>query len=166
MVTYILATAVSVLLFVGDRVTKIFIDNSMTLGEVKPFIPKLFNLYYVHNNGGAWGILAGYTWVLLTVTAIIMILGITVLICKGCKNSWLFWAVSLILSGGLGNMYDRIFNSGRVIDFIQFDFWKTFPIFNIADCAIVAGCCVLVVYFILDSIRENKTRKEAVNDGK
>lgn len=166
MLSYILATVVAVLAFAADRITKVYISNSMVLGESAELIPGVFNLYYVHNNGGAWGILAGYTWVLLAVTAVIMIIGITVLVCKGLKNPWLFWSISLILSGGLGNMYDRIFNAGRVVDFIQFDFWKIFPIFNIADCAIVAGCCVLILYFILDTVGEQKRRKEISNDGK
>ncbi len=158
MFSYILAAVVSVLLFFADRASKIFITNNMALGENTDFIPGLFNIYFVHNSGGAWGILAGYTWVLLTVTAVIMIVGVTVLICKGLKNPWLFWSVSLILSGGLGNMYDRIFNAGRVIDFIQFDFWQTFPIFNVADCAIVIGCGVLILYFILDAIKEQQRK--------
>lgn len=153
MLSLILAGVTAVLFLIADRVSKILVVGNMALGESAPLVPKLFNLYYVHNSGGAWGILAGYTWVLLTITAVIMIVGVTVLICKGIKNKWLFWAVSLILSGGLGNMYDRIFNSGRVVDFIQFDFWQSFPIFNVADCAIVIGCAVLIIYFILDAVK-------------
>ncbi len=158
MLSYILAGVVAVIAFAADRISKIYISSSMALGDTAPLIPKLFNLYYVHNSGGAWGILAGYTWVLLTLTAVIMIIGLTVLVLKGLKNKWLFWSICLILSGGLGNMYDRIFNSGRVIDFLQFDFWQTFPIFNIADCSIVIGCAVLIVYFILDAINDRKLR--------
>ncbi len=158
MLSYILAGVVAVIAFAADRISKIYISSSMALGDTAPLIPKLFNLYYVHNSGGAWGILAGYTWVLLTLTAVIMIIGLTVLVLKGLKNKWLFWSICLILSGGLGNMYDRIFNSGRVVDFLQFDFWQTFPIFNIADCSIVIGCAVLIMYFILDAINDRKLR--------
>lgn len=165
MVSYILAAIVAVLAFVADRVTKFYISSGMTLGEEAPLIPNILNLCYVHNSGGAWGILAGYTWVLLTLTAVIMVIGITVLVCKGLKNKWLFWSICLILSGGLGNMYDRIFNSGRVVDFLQFDFWQTFPVFNVADCAIVIGSAVLILYFVLDTIEDNK-RKELTNDSK
>ncbi len=165
MLSYILAGVVAVIAFAADRISKIYISGNMALGESAPFIPKLLNIFYIHNSGGAWGILAGYTWILLTVTAIIMIIGLTVLVCKGLKNKWLFWAICLILSGGLGNMYDRIFNNGRVVDFLQFDFWQTFPVFNIADCAIVLGCGVLIVYFILDAIRDRK-RKGKPDDSK
>ena len=165
MVSYILAVVVSVIAIAADRITKFYISTGMTLGEEAPFIPHILKLCYVHNSGGAWGILAGYTWVLLTLTAVIMIVGITVLVCKGLKNKWLFWSICLILSGGLGNMYDRIFNSGKVVDFLQFDFWQTFPVFNIADCAIVIGSAVLIIYFILDAIEDNK-RKGISNDDK
>ena len=164
MLSYILAAIVAVGMFAADRITKLCIVNNMALGESAEFLPGLFNIYYVHNSGGAWGILAGYTWVLLTLTAVIMIIGITVLICKGLKNPWLFWSISLILSGGLGNMYDRIFNSGRVVDFIQFDFWQTFPIFNVADCAIVVGCGVLILYFVLDAFKTTSEKEEEPTD--
>lgn len=165
MFSYIIAAVVAVLSFAADRLSKAYIVNNMALGESAELLPGLFNLYFVHNSGGAWGILAGYTWVLLTLTAVIMIIGITVLICKGLKNPWLFWSISLILSGGLGNMYDRIFNAGRVVDFIQFDFWQTFPIFNIADCAIVVGCGILIFYFVLDAVRSSsKSTKESHDD--
>lgn len=161
MLSFILAGVAAVVFFTADRISKALVVANMSLGDSAPLIPKLFNLYFVHNSGGAWGILAGYTWLLLSITAVIMIIGVTVLICKGTKNKWLFWAVSLILSGGLGNMYDRIFNGGRVIDFIQFDFWQSFPIFNIADCAIVIGCAVLILYFILDAVKPSEKEEKA-----
>ena len=161
MLSFILAGVAAVVFFAVDRISKALVVANMSLGDSAPLIPKLFNLYFVHNSGGAWGILAGYTWLLLSITAVIMIIGVTVLICKGTKNKWLFWAVSLILSGGLGNMYDRIFNGGRVIDFIQFDFWQSFPIFNIADCAIVIGCAVLILYFILDAVKPSEKEEKA-----
>lgn len=161
MLSFILAGVAAVVFFAADRISKALVVANMSLGDSAPLIPKLFNLYFVHNSGGAWGILAGYTWLLLSITAVIMIIGVTVLICKGTKNKWLFWAVSLILSGGLGNMYDRIFNGGRVIDFIQFDFWQSFPIFNIADCAIVIGCAVLILYFILDAVKPSEKEEKA-----
>ncbi len=159
MLTYILAGVCSLVFLVVDRITKINIENTLKLGESKEFLHGFLNIFYVHNNGGAWGILAGYTWVLLAVTAVIMLIGLMLLVCKGSKDPWLFWSISLILSGGIGNMYDRIFNNGMVIDFLQFDFWQSFPVFNVADCAIVLGCGVLIVYFILDTVRDTKRRK-------
>ena len=56
-------------------------------------------------------------------------------------------------------MIDRLFRRGLVVDFLQFDFWQDFPVFNIADCAIVIGCGLLILHFILDWIKEIKEKK-------
>ena len=58
-------------------------------------------------------------------------------------------------------MIDRIFNDGKVIDFLHFEFWPTFPVFNVADCAIVIGSCLLVLYFIMDTAKETKTKRNS-----
>ena len=56
-------------------------------------------------------------------------------------------------------MIDRIFRGGKVIDFLQFGFWEEFPVFNIADCAIVVGCGLLLLYFVIDTVKDYKNRK-------
>ena len=89
-----------------------------------------------------------------------MIAAVWWLIKKGRKNKFLFVAVCLIISGGLGNMIDRIFRGGKVVDFIQFAFWETFPVFNIADCAVVIGCAILVCYLLVDIIKEQKEKEK------
>ena len=66
----------------------------------------------------------------------------------------------LVLSGGVGNMIDRVFRDGNVIDFLHFEFFPSFPVFNVADCAIVVGAGLLILYFLIDSVRESK-RKSA-----
>ncbi len=165
MLTYILAGICSLIFLAADQITKNIVAESFVLGEQRDFINGFINLFYTHNNGGAWGFLAGQTWALLAITAIIMVICITLLVCKGSKNPWLFWSVSLILSGGVGNMIDRIFNGGMVIDFLQFAFWPTFPIFNVADCAIVIGCCILLIYFTMDVFNDYKKRKNLSNVG-
>ena len=51
-------------------------------------------------------------------------------------------------------MIDRIFNDGKVVDFLHFEFFPKFPVFNIADCGVVVGACLLILYFVLDFIKE------------
>lgn len=165
MLTFILAVVSSVLLLVADQFTKLLVLENFTLGETKVFIKGLLNFCYVENDGGAWGMLGGYTWLLLAITAVTMIACIMWLIVKGRKNPFLFWAVSLIISGGIGNMLDRIFRAGRVVDFLQFGFWQSFPVFNIADCAIVIGSGLLILYFVLDTVKELKAKKENSSNG-
>ena len=160
MLTFILAVASAVLLLITDQITKLLVINNFTLGETKVFINGILNFCYVENDGGAWGMFGGHTWLLLSVTAAAMIICIAWLIIRGRKNPFLFWAVSLIISGGIGNMLDRVFRGGRVVDFLQFGFWQSFPVFNIADCAIVVGCGLLILYFVTDTVKEIKAKKE------
>lgn len=98
---------------------------------------------------------------MLSVTIIIMLICITMLLKFGVRNKLMFWAVVLVLSGGIGNMIDRIFRDGNVIDFLHFSFFSQFPVFNIADCGIVIGAGLLVLYFVLDIIKDNRAKKEA-----
>ncbi len=156
--TYILAIAVSVLFLLADRITKYLVVSGMSLNESIPFIPEFMDFTYIYNTGGAWGILSGKTWILVLFTAVVMIGCVIFLIKNGKKTPLLFWSVCLILSGGVGNMIDRIFNDGKVIDFLR-TLFIDFPIFNIADCAVVIGSGLLILYCILDIVREAKEEK-------
>ena len=46
------------------------------------------------------------------------------------------------------------------MDFLHFQFWPSFPVFNVADCAIVVGAGLLILYFVLETVKEAKTKKE------
>ncbi len=162
--SYILAIACSFVALVVDRITKIYILGNMPLYDVRDFINGFINITHIKNTGGAWGILSGNTAILVVVTLIIMAVCIWLLIRYAKDSKLFFWAISLVLSGGLGNMIDRIFYAGKVVDFLQFDFWKSFPVFNIADCVIVLGCGLLILKFILEFIEENKQKKVSQND--
>lgn len=158
--SYILAALLSALLLAADQFTKYLITANFVLGQSKPFWPGVLEFTYIHNNGGAWGLMEGHTWLLLTVTLLIMIVCIALLIKKGLKNKLLFWAICLILSGGLGNMVDRLFRGGEVVDFLHLQFMPKFPVFNIADCAVCIGAGLLLLYFVIDIIRDARLAKQ------
>ncbi len=162
MISYILAVLTGVIVLGLDQYTKYYIISHYELGESSEFIKGIINIIYVNNKGGAWGILQGYTWTLLAITAILMIVCFALLVKLGKNNKMVFWSVSLILFGGLGNMIDRIFRDGTVIDFLQFDFYPQFPVFNIADCAVVVGGFLLMAYFIYDGINDARNKKKKV----
>lgn len=162
MISYILAVAVGILLFAADRYTKIYIATNFELAETKDFIKGFIDITYIHNKGGAWGMLSGYTWLLLSVTVIVMLVCIALLLKYGVKDKLMFWAIILVLSGGLGNMADRIFKDGNVVDFLHFSFFPQFPVFNVADCGIVVGASLLVLYFLIGMIKEEKQKKLSV----
>ena len=131
----------------------------MELGQSIDFIDGLLDFTYIHNDGGAWGIFGGSRWFLIAFTAIIMVVFLALLIKNKTKNALFFWAGTLILSGGIGNMIDRVFRDGKVIDFLHATFIN-FPIFNVADCAVVIGAGLLILYFVLDMKNDIKKEKE------
>ncbi len=160
MISYILALICGIVILLADQFTKYFIVSNFELSESCDFINGLIDIIYVNNKGGAWGILDGYTWALLSITVIVMIICFTLLVKLGKENKILFWAITFVLFGGIGNMIDRVLRDGNVVDFLHFEFWPSFPVFNIADCAIVIGGGLLVLYFILDCIKDVKKRKK------
>ena len=120
MVSYILAVICSVLVLGADQLTKYLVAADFTLGETRDFLPGLIDFTYIHNRGGAWGMLYGHTYILLPVTVVIMALCVFLYIKYGKKSKLLFWAIALVLSGGIGNMIDRVFRGGNVVDFLHF----------------------------------------------
>ena len=156
MVSYILAVIAAVGAFVADRLTKAYIVGEFALAESRTFIPGLLDFTYVHNKGGAWGMLNGHTWLLVSLTVIVMIICLSLLITKGLKNKTLFWAIILVLSGGMGNLVDRIFNNGTGIDFLHLHFMPDFPVFNIADCAVVIGAALLILELVIDMVTDHR----------
>ena len=163
MVSCILAIIVSAAVLAADQLTKLYIISNFGLGEGCGFIKGLIDIVYIHNRGAAWGMLSGKTWFLVAITAVIMAVCLYLLIKTGKKNKLLFWAICLVLSGGIGNMIDRISRSGNVVDFLHFEFWPQFPVFNIADCAIVIGAGLLILHFILETFQEIKDKKRVEN---
>ena len=169
MFSFILSIVCGILILIFDQITKFYIISNFKLGQSANFLDRFIEITYIHNRGGAWGMLSGYTGLLLTVTILIMLLCVVLLVKFALNNKLLHWAFSLVIFGGVGNLIDRIFRDGNVIDFLHFEFWPQFPVFNIADCAIVIGACLLILYYIIDTFREIKNKKkisqEKVEDG-
>lgn len=161
--SYIIASILFVLIIAADQLTKFYVLANVPMANAAsdsvPLIKGIIDLTHIHNYGGAWGLLGGYTWLLLGITLIVMILCITMLIKSGLKNKLLFWSVALIMAGGIGNMIDRVIRGGAVVDFLQFHFWPSFPVFNIADIAVCIGAGLLILYFLFDILKESNARK-------
>lgn len=152
----ILAIICGISVLAADRIAKNIISARFAVGESKPFINGFIEFLHIKNMGGAWGFLSGKTVVLVPMTAFIMLLCAFVLVKYGKESNLLFWALTLVIFGGAGNMIDRIFYGGAVTDFLHFQFFPSFPVFNIADCAVVIGAGLLIVAFLLDSVRKPK----------
>ncbi len=141
-------------LFVGiialDQYLKIRVMDSMTLGESIPIVDNFFHFTYVLNPGAAFGILPNQR-VFFLCTGAVLLLATAYFYPRIKKNDRLLkFGVINLVSGSTSNLIDR-FQTGYVVDFLDFRIW---PIFNIADVAIVFGMCV-VIYFVAFNM-ENK----------
>ncbi len=160
MISYILAIITALCVLGIDQYTKIFMLDFLSgkANMTTEFIPGFMDFSLTLNGGGAWGMLEGNTWLLLSITIVVMLVCITLLFKMGPENKLMFWSICLILGGGIGNMIDRIFRHGEVIDFLQLTFID-FPIFNIADIAIVIGAGLLMLYFVISTVEDNKLKR-------
>ncbi len=145
---YIWAGSLAGIILVLDQITKYLVEKHLRLYEVVPVIPGFFNLTHVRNKGAAFGILSGLPGVwrsLFFVTFTLIAVGVIGVMLKKTSDRLLVIAFSLIMTGAVGNVIDRI-RYGEVVDFIQWYvkswYW---PSFNVADSAISIGVTLLAV---------------------
>jgi len=130
---------------IADQVTKHYIRVHFFLGESQTVIEGLFNLTYVRNTGGAWGLFGGQN-VWLTVLSIAMLIVMLVFRRAFLDDTWEHkLAFGLMLGGIIGNLSDRL-RLGWVTDFLDFH-WRGhhWPAFNIADAAICTGVGIYII---------------------
>lgn len=127
-----------------DRLTKVWVEGTLAGRPPISVIDGVLDLRFTTNSGGAFSIGQGAPW--LFVGATVAVSAAIVATAFRHTSAATSVALGLILGGGLGNLTDRVIRgprlSGHVIDFIDFRVW---PVFNLADTAIVAGAIVLAV---------------------
>lgn len=146
-----------------DQAIKIIVDNSMQVGDTIPIIPEVLHITYVLNDGAAFSMLSGQAWILCGFTSVILGVLVYLLISKMIKHPLAIWSVSLVISGGVGNLIDRVFRGeelfyGKVIDYIDFRIIN-FAVFNFADCCVVIGTILLSAYLIFFENKKDKEEK-------
>lgn len=145
-----LVLAVAAGIVVLDQITKMWAATSirerLASGEGPiEVVGSLLRFTYAENTGAAFSIGTGYTWVFTSIAIIVVI----VVIRTASRLTSPAWAVALggLLGGSLGNLIDRMTREpgpfqGYVVDFIQV---PNFPIFNVADMAIVGSSILMVI---------------------
>ncbi len=137
-----------------DIITKIVL-----WGKNYPFLKGFISIHSVDlNEGAAWNILDGHTWVLILISLIFLVF--LVLFDLKYKSDSILYNIgfSMIVGGAVGNLIDRIFLGG-VRDFLLFDFWTDFPVFNMADAFLCVGVVLFAIYLIFffsDKPKEGK----------
>lgn len=132
-----------------DQLTKQWALLTLNPYEAKPIIPFL-NLTLAFNTGASFGFLSGFSvgwtrWFFIIISLVLSFVFSIWLIRLPVKDRLQSFAISLILGGALGNLYDRLV-LGHVIDFIDV-YYKNFhwPVFNLADSAICLGAFCLMI---------------------
>lgn len=141
---------VAVVVLALDVVSKVLVVAHLPEGEVKRILGGAIYLEQTRNSGAAFSLGAGFT-VILSVVALAVVVVIVRTAGRMRSTGWAV-ALGLVLGGALGNLTDRIFRApgvfrGHVVDWISLfgpdgEHW---PIFNLADSAIVCGAILAAV---------------------
>jgi signal peptidase II len=136
------ALFVTALLTYGvDRITKIWAEATLPGGPID-IVPGVLTLRFTTNSGGAFSIGQRAPWIFVGVTVVV----VAIILATSFRHTSRIVGASLglVLGGALGNLTDRAIRGsgmrGRVVDFVDFHVW---PVFNLADSAIVIGAILL-----------------------
>jgi len=139
----LLAVAIGVLAL--DLLTKLLAVRQLSDREPVELLGGVLTLRLVRNPGAAFGMAQGLT-VVLTVIAVVVVV-VILRMARQLRSGWWAVALGLVLGGAVGNLADRLFRApgpgrGHVVDFLELPRW---PVFNLADSAIVVAAVLMVV---------------------
>lgn len=117
----------------------------------------IMNLTYLENSGAAFSSFSGMRWLLIILTALLMVLCAIVMIRYHKRSKFMCITLAMILAGGLGNLIDRIFRNGLVVDYFDVKLFH-FAVFNFADCCVVVGVFLMALYLLFF----DKKKKEEI----
>jgi len=162
--------AIFAFVLIVDQATKALVRAALAPSESIVLIEGLLAFTRVQNRGAAFGLMPG---------KITLFVGISVLVLAAVGLFWRYekphtWpvvtATALICSGAVGNLIDRV-SAGHVTDFVEVLFMQ-FPVFNVADSAIVVGTGILIVWMLFDfsasgedMTQENQTARDETPAG-
>lgn len=148
---------IMIVVFILDQASKYYIQYTPSLHGQIELIPKFLYITYVKNTGVAWSMLSGKRIFLIIIGVIeTCVLVYFFIKMKKEKNKPYCIALALMISGALGNLYDRCI-LGYVRDFIDtYPFGYNFPVFNIADSALCIGVGILLILMLLEERNEKK----------
>jgi len=154
---FFMLSAISSVVVILDQLSKWIISTSLSFYEEIQIIPGFFNLIYIHNPGGAFGVFAksqGNLQSILFILIALAAMGLVLYLYKKTPPEYpvLSCGFALIFGGALGNMIDR-FRLGEVIDFIDIYIGHYhWPAFNIADSAISIGMVIFGFYILFRKV--------------
>ncbi len=135
-------------LVIADQLIKIWAIKELKSVKMMDFIHfgnlDIMDLRYVQNEGAAFSSLSGKRW-FLVVLVIIMLIGLTIFIVKyKYKHPFFMTSAVMVISGGVGNLIDRI-RFGYVVDYLDVKLFN-FAVFNFADICVVLGAIFMLIF--------------------
>lgn len=152
--TFIWQAVIALFFILSDRMVKGHILSAFRVGDLFGEIPFFADFIYVQNTGAAFSVLSGNTALLGAVSVVFVIAVALYRIIKKLDGFMINLSLALLFAGALGNAIDRIMY-GYVVDFIAIK-WFNFPVFNIADIAVVAGAIAMILYVLFFDKSEEK----------
>lgn len=142
----------------ADQIIKLLVINYLKPIQYIDVIDGVLRFRYVENTGAIFGSFSAHT-AILTVFSIIL-LGVTIFffVTNKNKNKLVNLCLLFMISGGVGNIIDRI-RLKYVVDFIE-PLFVDFAVFNFADCLITVGAFTLIIYLIVDLVKDSKKQKD------
>ena len=173
-IDYIIYSVVIIVGIIVDQISKWLISSNMEIKQSIPLIKDILHITYITNDGAAFGLFDGPTErVIVMIVTTLLVVGFGIYLYLGHADNLLYGvAMSMVVSGGIGNMIDRLSlgfyinpetGKGEVIDFIDFcafpKIWNA--IFNIADAFVCVAAGMLVLALVIDIIKEAQGNKAA-----
>ena len=169
-------------IIIADQITKIIVFNNIPFGDTyASFFDELIRITHVWNTGAAFSFGASFAPIIRAIMLkglpLVVLVGLIVYYYKTNEfNKLQQWSLWSIIGGGFGNLIDRFFRPGGVVDFIDVDFFDIdllgfqmtrWPVFNIADMSVVIGGALLLVSLIIEArkeLKKSKTENEGIEN--
>ena len=152
---------ITLILLILDQLIKYAVTSGLTLHQEVVLIPGFFSLQYAQNTGAAWSLLEGNVFLLIVISVVAVIALNQYLLHETKFSKCSIWAYGLIMGGILGNLVDRLIHE-YVIDYLSFQIFEYhFPIFNLADTAIVIGIVLLIIDIVRSEIYDRRKRRQS-----
>ena len=167
---YILYSAIIAGGIVIDQLTKFLVTKFMTLYQSIPLIKNFLHITYTTNDGAAFGMMddPSQRWIFLVVSTVAILAFMAYLYLGHAENTLSGVSIAMVVSGGIGNMIDRMgvgfyvnpdTGMGEVVDFIDFcGIWNA--VFNGADSFVCVGAGLLMLALIIDIKKEYDMERE------
>lgn len=162
MLRWIAVLAIAVLIAADQGFKFLAIEYLQPIGSF-PVLDGVLQLSYVENTGAAFGIFRDHTTLLTVFTAVVVACGLILLVSGKLRDRLALAAATLVLAGGAGNLIDRVAR-GYVVDYVE-PLFVDFAVFNFADVLVCVGAGLLLLYLILDLVRERRRAKKEPSDG-